>query len=318
MSHSKNRSTLVEPLRSTRDLIRQIAKLTAQPESTVAARLRREHITIGTNVSEALKEHGVKPYTWSDELVDFYRHTDSFFYELVAWNRTVSKCLMRGWIGEFFQRASPEPLQVLTYGDGMGFDSLFFAQCGHRVSYFEVSEKCAAFACEMFRTMNTDVEWIDSDEKLKARRFGAIVCLDVLEHVPAPEELVASLASLLHPGGYLLVSAPFWHVHPSTPTHLSAHRGYSGRWRDLYGSAGLRPVDARWLWDPIVFVKTAAGARSRSAGIMPGVRIRVGAGLLTLARLFPRPFTWMSHRVVCSSARTWLETFDQMSADKEC
>jgi 2-polyprenyl-3-methyl-5-hydroxy-6-metoxy-1,4-benzoquinol methylase len=316
MSHSKNRSTLVEPLRSTRDLIRQIAKLTAQPESTVAARLRREH----HDRYECQRgfERAWCQAVYVERRIGRFLSTDRrFFYELVAWNRTVSKCLMRGWIGEFFQRASPEPLQVLTYGDGMGFDSLFFAQCGHCVSYFEVSEKCAAFACEMFRTMNTDVEWIDSDEKLKTRRFDAIVCLDVLEHVPAPEELVASLASLLHPGGYLLVSAPFWHVHPSTPTHLSAHRGYSGRWRDLYGSAGLRPVDARWLWDPIVFVKTAAGARSRSAGIMPGVRIRVGAGLLTLARLFPRPFTWMSHRVVCSSARTWLETFDQMSADKE-
>lgn len=39
--------------------------------------------------------------------------------------------------------------------------------------------------------------------------FDAVMCIEVLEHVPYPVDALRELARLLHSGGYLVVTAPF-------------------------------------------------------------------------------------------------------------
>jgi len=41
------------------------------------------------------------------------------------------------------------------------------------------------------------------------RSFDAVMCVEVLEHVPAPVQALRELSRLLRPGGILLVTAPF-------------------------------------------------------------------------------------------------------------
>jgi SAM-dependent methyltransferase len=40
------------------------------------------------------------------------------------------------------------------------------------------------------------------------REFDVVVCADILEHLPSPEELLAAIHKWLKPGGVLLVSLP--------------------------------------------------------------------------------------------------------------
>lgn len=58
--------------------------------------------------------------------------------------------------------------------------------------------------------------------------FDAVLCTEVLEHVPDPVRALAELTRLLKPGGYLIVTAPFCSLTHFSPYHFST--GLSKYW----------------------------------------------------------------------------------------
>lgn len=276
----------------------RIATVTGVDPAAARRRLHDECIDMGGSVRRELAARGIRPHAWSEELVAFYESTDAFFYELVVWNRSAEKNRQRRWILRFFRRHAPAATSVLCYGDGLGFDGAFLRQAGYRVTCFEVSPRYRAFAERVFAEAGVEVEWIDDERDLAGRTFDVVVCLDVLEHVPDPPALVARLAGMLAAAGLLVVHAPFWLIDAATQTHLAANRTYAGDSRRLYAPSGPEPIDACWMWNPIVLGRPAAAVQ----GIGPAARFRVVAGswCLTIARLLPQPFTvawrWMFRR----------------------
>lgn len=72
------------------------------------------------------------------------------------------------------------------------------------------------------------------------RAFDAVVCTEVLEHVPADRDAVAELARVLKPGGTLLVSVPTPPA-PFDPAHV--REGYTlPELTALLSSAGFEPM----------------------------------------------------------------------------
>ena len=61
--------------------------------------------------------------------------------------------------------------------------------------------------------------------------FDAVMCVEVLEHLPAPIEALEEFARLLRPGGVLIVTAPF-----ASLTHFSPYHFYSGFNRNFYAT----------------------------------------------------------------------------------
>jgi|SRR6266851_1714275 len=53
--------------------------------------------------------------------------------------------------------------------------------------------------------------------------FNAIVCIEVLEHVPSPILAIKEFSRLLRSGGHLIITAPFCSL-----THLAPYHFYSG------------------------------------------------------------------------------------------
>lgn len=51
--------------------------------------------------------------------------------------------------------------------------------------------------------------------------FGAVICTEVLEHVPDPVRAIAELARLLPSGGHLILTAPFSSLTHFAPYHFS-------------------------------------------------------------------------------------------------
>src|SRR5438105_5880619 len=190
---------LVPPLGDNARLVALLAEITGSDVATVKQRLYKSEMNVGAAVTEALREHGIAPYRWSAALARFYEQSDAFLYELVAWNRNANKLYIRTWIAGLLS-SLPGPLEVLVYGDGLGADSIYLAQRGHHVHYYEIGAMAIRFMRALLEINDARVEIHADIDSLPAEGFDAIVCLDVLEHVPDPPALVALFARWLRPG----------------------------------------------------------------------------------------------------------------------
>lgn len=295
-------SALVPPLDDIDRLRALISEATDTPPDAVRRRLDEEFFSLGVNVRQELESRNLPFHQWSDDLVEFYRQTDAFLYETCVWNARQLKCRVRTWMGNFFRNLS-RPQRILAFGDGLGFDSLYLALAGHDVTYFEVSQRCAAFASRIFRDANVEVIMLDSTSSLQPASFDAIVCLDVLEHVPAPEDVIRQFTTFLRPGGLLVASAPFYYTTPSVGTHLMSNRRYSGDLKHLYRQHGLQLFDGRAFWDPVVLVKGMPDSRRTPAAFFRRALIQAVGILLWCGRWWNYPHGMIAQWLVRASAK---------------
>ncbi len=71
--------------------------------------------------------------------------------------------------------------------------------------------------------------------------FDAVLCTEVLEHVPRPADAVREMARLLRPGGRLFLTAPLGSGLHQLPFHY--YGGFSPEWyRELASRVGLEIV----------------------------------------------------------------------------
>ncbi len=287
---------LVPPLRDNEFLIRLISDISGSSIDDVTRRFVREHREPGVNVREAMQAGELEPFVWSDRLDDFYAATDAFLYESLVWNRSATKTDMRRWIGRHLHGLSPAPQRVLTFGDGLGLDAYYLAECGHEVTYFDVSRQCSQFAQRVFEHGRLNIEMLRDASDIQDREFDVVLCLDVLEHVPDPVALVGWLSGFLRQGGRLLVHAPFFFLHPCVGTHLRSNRRFSGDVRRLYKPFGLHPVDGRLFWAPIV-LELAEGDLHSPRPRTPW-RVKFGGLLLAVARFWSLPHILASRKLM--------------------
>jgi len=292
------------PLTSAADLVEALADCTGDSRQTVISRLVDEIRCSGINVRREAEEFRLEPYVWSDRLLEFYRDSTSFAYETAVWNRSRLKQSIRRWIGNFLDRSLPAGSRVLVYGDGLGFDSAFLASMGLNVTSLEPSDRGRRFAAGVFRQNDVAVFQASGDGDLSTEPFDAIVCLDVLEHVPSPPETLSGFHCRLRPEGMLIVSAPFFCIEPFRPTHLAANRKYSGD-LGLYRRAGFEPLGGNCFWEPIAFRKGKAGSLGQTS------LLRLGQPLLMSGR-----WLWPIHsgvaRWMLRSDRAWLREMTEL------
>lgn len=289
---------MIAQLHDAEYLVDRLAKITGRTSSEVVERLATEHLSLGSNVAAEMTKRQLRPFVWSDELADFYSDTDAFLYETIVWNRTPQKNQMRRWIAEFLAHDFVKPVRVLTFGDGLGFDSVHLAQAGHQVDYFDVSSEAGEFARQLCADNNVSVRFLSDAEEVADEAYDVVVCLDVLEHVPDPAELVSSLTRAIRPGGRFVVHAQFWYIGPAVTTHLRANRRYSGNVRSLYQPFGLRPIDGQLFWNPLILERRSPDDQS-PLRTLPA-RVRLGGWLLKFARFSNWPhravWYWMYRR----------------------
>ncbi|MHC5111729.1 MAG: class I SAM-dependent methyltransferase [Planctomycetota bacterium] len=276
-----------------KQVVSWISEITGESQDKVAVRLREEYDSPGLNVSRGLNEAGVAPFIWCDGMAQFYEKTDGFLYELVIWNLNGLKASMRNAVMRHVNAATPGPAKVLNIGDGLGIDTVEMAEQGHHPTYFELPGFTQSFARKVFAQSGHDITMLSDDGDIPKEGFDAVVCLDVLEHVPDPPSFVEMLTGYLRPGGRLIIHETFLWIHPSNPTHLAASRKYSGD-LSLYRRCGLCLVDGQLAWDPIVFVKPADGFKPPSALSPRLVKVRLAGLIMALGRFSVLPFVWVN------------------------
>lgn len=72
--------------------------------------------------------------------------------------------------------------------------------------------------------------------------FDVVLCTEMLEHVPRPEQVIAEFARILKPGGCLLMTAPLGSGLHQTPYHF--YGGFTPYWYQRFlGEAGFSGID---------------------------------------------------------------------------
>jgi len=84
----------------------------------------------------------------------------------------------------------------------------------------------------------------------RGQRYGLILLLDVLEHLPNPKQTMATARSLLEPGGRIIVTVPafrlLWTSHDDFNQHLTRYR--MEELRELAEEVGLVTLTADYFF----------------------------------------------------------------------
>ena len=193
--------------------------MTGQSSASVEEQIKQELRNPGSLVNRAWAAAG-NPKT-PDEINAFYKQNDAYLYNLLgahcghtAWER----CLWRRTA--FSLLAKNNCKNVLDYGAGMGFDSLYFAQAGMETTYFEINANLREYVRLKALKESISLRLVDDLAPLQPGSFDAVYCTEVLEHVPAPDKVLGQIARLLKPGGCLLATESFGLVGEHFATHL--------------------------------------------------------------------------------------------------
>jgi len=101
--------------------------------------------------------------------------------------------------------------------------------------------------------------------------FDGVFCSNMLEHTPAPTEVIAEIARVLRPGGWGWISWTNWYSpwggHAITPLHYLGPRLGLRVWRTLFGEPKGKNLPDKSLWPTFI------GRMLEAVGNQPGLRL---------------------------------------------
>jgi SAM-dependent methyltransferase len=124
---------------------------------------------------------------------------------------------------------------------------------------------------------------------LRDGRFDLVFCTQVIEHVPAPAALVAEAHRVLRPGGFLVLTGPFWwplHEEPHDYHRFTRH-GFAHMLRAAgFSEFEITPDGGDWAQ---FFLSVALRLRGRVLAPLRLVTNLAGAALDRVAPSFTYP-----------------------------
>jgi SAM-dependent methyltransferase len=146
--------------------------------------------------------------------------------EIFAFNTYARDQFVKQWA----ERVSPES-RVLDVGAGPCRYRALFAHCEYYAQDFakyEGSEKGLLADKDQWSYGKLDFVSDARSIPVVAASFDAVLCTEVLEHVPEPIAVVHEIARILRPGGKVLLAAPLGSGLHQEPYHY--YGGYTPYW----------------------------------------------------------------------------------------
>jgi 2-polyprenyl-3-methyl-5-hydroxy-6-metoxy-1,4-benzoquinol methylase len=221
----------------------------------------------GWNVLRDVEYFGVTPHVDNEKLAQLYRKGDGFIFEtMVFW----AKPDRRRWTQDALERIQVyatrmgkqnRDICILIFGDGTGNDSLFLADHGFRVDYFDIpGSKTFDFAIKRFDFygfLNRSIRPLSDYQSCLGQEYDVVISFEVLEHLPEPLTTIQDIASILKPGGIAVITEDFGDITDRLPTHLKANSKYLGQTAFLFlrKKMLLSWYSRQTLFKPMEFVK---------------------------------------------------------------
>lgn len=99
---------------------------------------------------------------------------------------------------------------VVDVGCGGGILSTSMASCHAQVTGIDASKELILVASNKAQQQNVTINYhattIEDFSTNYAEQFDIVTCMELIEHVPEPQKLIADCANLLKPGGQLFLS----------------------------------------------------------------------------------------------------------------
>lgn len=157
-------------------------------------------------------------------------------------------------------------LSVLDVGCGSGADSAALGSAGAEVIGIDLT-------AAQLRDRPPATIVVAGDGRalpFPSGSFDAVVCSNVLEHTPNPEDLLCEMARVVRPGGWMWVSWTNWYSpvggHEILGLNYLGPRAGPALWRRLIGEPSVnRPGDGLW--------PTYIGSMVRTADALPSARL---------------------------------------------
>jgi len=257
------------------DVVSSISDVLDRPTENVVSTLFYEAIQPGKTVSKSAKKFGVTPHVYDRVMEKFYQQTDAFIFELVVSHmRSNCKKVDSRVIDAVNKYAKGK--RVLCLGDGIGSDSLRFADAGAKVTYFEFDGPSASFAKHRFENFDYggEIKVIHNVRDISDGRYDIIINREVLEHVPKPRQIVSNMWDYLSTDGIVVVTESFSRIEDQFPTHLKSNERLSGKTDLLFVIEGFRLVYSYRNDRPLVFSKSPEQSLSRFLSLLSIYRLK--------------------------------------------
>jgi hypothetical protein len=197
-----------------------------------------------------------------EELLDWYRTTDSYNWELSAYHCDVG-VPPPGWnysgmcagVGDRLEAAGAK--RILCLGDGIGDLTLALVRRGFKAVYHDLyGSRTAAFAAMrywMYTGQQMELDMTAGWEPTLQSGYDAIVSLDFLEHCVGVPKWTAAIYAALKPGGLFMAQNAYGigsGQGGSIPMHLTENDRYETEWDDLCAATGFSHLSSNWYQRP--------------------------------------------------------------------
>ncbi len=228
-------STLYSSSIDTLEIAKNISRISQKSSNpmtsnNVIAAIKNERENPGLAVLEDIKRFDVIPFAYSQEIDDLYKNGLGLAIELAATAGDTARILMSSFILTCLTELKhhKSEIKILALGDGLATDAIRFANCGFSVDYIDYDNslmaKVAALNCEsFFGDGQKKVNFINKIES----KYDAVICLEVIEHVPEPFKFLENLNDYLADEGLLFISECFSGIENRWPTHIYKNENLS-------------------------------------------------------------------------------------------
>jgi len=136
-----------------------------------------------------------------DQIVDFYRRTQSYLFEHVWWHASdVETNAANVEVLNYALRRGAR--EYLDFGSGIGSNAILFAKHGFRVTLADVSDTMLGFAQWRLERRGLRAQFVNLNrQQLLRERFDFVTAVDVCEHLSDPDVEISRIAQSLKTGG---------------------------------------------------------------------------------------------------------------------